>query len=313
MATETLYPANADAEPGKGTICSSVSLGSPGGSCDCDASSVCACCRDCTLDQESIRFRTWDTPTYDDDYTALKLKFSWAVAGGSASCTTKTVYVEYSKNTGSTWASCAGFPKVVSGSASGTSTTNIAAPISPFSNTTFRVRAWADAVCDVSECSSGNCSQPGCAFSNCTTSIDIDNLRLEGTYAIGACCLACGSCQSSKTPSTCSGTFAGDGTSCTPNNCTQPNGACCVASVCSITKEAACGGTWKGCGTNCTPSPCALPTGSCCDDITAECTVTTEAGCSGGTWNEGGTCTPSPCGGEGGGGEYGGMIYSFGF
>ena len=46
------------------------------------------------------------------------------------------------------------------------------------------------------------------------------------------------------------------GGSCEPNICPAPTGACCVATVCSITTQAGCSGSWTGAGTTCSASTC---------------------------------------------------------
>ncbi|HVP13555.1 MAG TPA: hypothetical protein VMV94_20440, partial [Phycisphaerae bacterium] len=108
----------------------------------------------------------------------------------------------------------------------------------------------------------------------------------------GACCQPDGSC-SITTLAGCTGTYQGDGTTCTPNPCPQP-GACCQPSgSCSVTLQAACTGTWQGAGTTCTPNPCPQP-GACCQP-NGNCSVTLQAACTG-TWQGAGTtCTPNPC------------------
>jgi hypothetical protein len=48
--------------------------------------------------------------------------------------------------------------------------------------------------------------------------------------------------------------------------------------MCTITTEAACAGDWMGAWTTCDPNPCPQPTGACCDDV-GQCYITTQAFC----------------------------------
>ena len=41
-------------------------------------------------------------------------------------------------------------------------------------------------------------------------------------------------------------------------------GACCDGSSCSLTAPGACGGVYQGNGSSCSPNPCFVPTGACC-------------------------------------------------
>ena len=72
-------------------------------------------------------------------------------------------------------------------------------------------------------------------------------------------------------------------------------GACCVGIVCSVGTQAACTGTYQGNGTTCSPDPCAPPvTGACCATI-GSCSVTTQAACTGNYRGAATTCTPNTC------------------
>jgi hypothetical protein len=80
----------------------------------------------------------------------------------------------------------------------------------------------------------------------------------------GACCLTDGTCLT-RIQTQCNGpgmTFNGPGTTCTPNPCPQPTGACCFMGICFPDQtSAAClsldpPGTWQGAGSVCTPDPC---------------------------------------------------------
>jgi len=76
---------------------------------------------------------------------------------------------------------------------------------------------------------------------------------------------------------------------------------CDQAGGCTITEQATCegaGNVYMGDGTSCTPNPCAQPTGACCDEITGACIVTEQSTCetAGFTYQgDGTTCTPNPC------------------
>ncbi len=63
-----------------------------------------------------------------------------------------------------------------------------------------------------------------------------------------------------------------------------PTGACCAADgSCSVVAApgASCTGSYQGSGSVCTPNPCPPPTGACClPNATATCLATTEASCS---------------------------------
>jgi len=81
----------------------------------------------------------------------------------------------------------------------------------------------------------------------------------------GACCSASGACTLVLAPgaTSCStGTYQGDGTSCAPNPCPLPSGACCFAdpsATCVETTETSCdsqGGAFRGALSICTPDRC---------------------------------------------------------
>ena len=78
-----------------------------------------------------------------------------------------------------------------------------------------------------------------------------------GACCVGATCTVLTSVQCAAQ----SGTYQGDGTTCSPNPCV---GACCVGATCTLQLEADCltlTGTFRGYGTTCTPNPCV---GACC-------------------------------------------------
>ncbi|MBT4585160.1 MAG: fibronectin type III domain-containing protein, partial [Phycisphaerae bacterium] len=119
---------------------------------------------------------------------------------------------------------------------------------------------------------------------------------------VGACCVGT-VCVENSTVSQCeafSGTFYGDGVSCSEGTCdSPPTGACCIGEVCSVINEADCvsgGGTYQGNGSSCTGDPCASTAGACCTDEL--CLVTSPEDCDagGGIFLGSGTdCSGSPC------------------
>jgi spore coat protein A len=123
--------------------------------------------------------------------------------------------------------------------------------------------------------------------------------RLSVTYTpptlTGACCIA-GLCQI-LTTTECAGlggTFQGNNTTCSPNSCTQPTGACCsAAGSCTVATSSTCssiGGSYQGDSTSCNPNPCPQPTGACCAP-NGTCSSLTQTQCStqGGTYRGDGT------------------------
>ncbi len=118
----------------------------------------------------------------------------------------------------------------------------------------------------------------------------------------GACCVA-GNC-SVRTQTECTsqgGTFQGNGTTCTPNPCVLPTGACCAANGgCTVVSSAVCagtGGTYRGDGSTCTPNPCPQPTGACCAP-NGSCSEVSQAQCAsqGGSYGgDGTTCAATRC------------------
>jgi spore coat protein A len=79
----------------------------------------------------------------------------------------------------------------------------------------------------------------------------------------GACCAMDGNCSVVPSPGgTCTGTYQGDGSSCTPNLCPQPTGACCLpnaTATCSEVTEASCSaqsGTFQGNLSTCAAATC---------------------------------------------------------
>lgn len=117
----------------------------------------------------------------------------------------------------------------------------------------------------------------------------------------GACCAAAGTCAASDSVS-CTGTFQGAGSVCSPNPCPQPNVACCWASgSCTTSTAGACttgGGSPLAVGSACSPSnPCPQPDIACCW-ASGACTTSTAGVCtSGGGIDQafGSVCSPNPC------------------
>ncbi len=76
---------------------------------------------------------------------------------------------------------------------------------------------------------------------------------------VEACCTVEGFCTL-EDPAACAGTTVSGVTTCSPNPCPQPQGACCsVTGTCTEIGQADCidgGGTFEGEGTVCTPNPC---------------------------------------------------------
>ncbi len=78
------------------------------------------------------------------------------------------------------------------------------------------------------------------------------------------------------------------------------SGACCQGSSCTIQSSAACaglGGVYQGNGTSCSPNPCYVPTGACCA-TSGTCSIQTQTAClgAGGTFQgDGATCATVEC------------------
>ena len=103
----------------------------------------------------------------------------------------------------------------------------------------------------------------------------------------GACCYPDGSCAM-MAQADCAGIWHGEWTSCTPNPCPPPTGACCVAGACTLTTAANCSGTWKGAETTCTPNPCLCPGDTNCDGhiTSADIDLFVEALAGESAWNQ---------------------------
>jgi hypothetical protein len=87
---------------------------------------------------------------------------------------------------------------------------------------------------------------------------------------------------------------------CEPNPCTQPAGACCFPDgTCTYVPQAECTATWLGLSTDCDPNPCPPPppTGACCFPD-GSCQVLTQAECEqdqGVYQGDNVPCTPELC------------------
>ena len=115
-------------------------------------------------------------------------------------------------------------------------------------------------------CRAGGCLQ-------LVTEADCESAPLNGVYAgdgtncadsvcvAGACCDLLGGC-SEVFEVQCTGDFSGPGTSCTPNPCTQPEGACCIDTFCqggqTLADCVGAAGAWAGPFTTCSPNPCPI-------------------------------------------------------
>jgi hypothetical protein len=154
-------------------------------------------------------------------------------------------------------------------------------------------------------CGGVTCPQPtgACCFSASSCQI-LDSATCTGfggTYIgnsvacgasavcpLGACCLPTGVCVAGQSQPQCTGqggTFQGVSSSCTPNNCPQPTGACCNLSsgFCGLLTQASCASiqntAWQGPLTTCTPTNPCTQTGACCNGTA--CTVTASTACGG--------------------------------
>lgn len=119
----------------------------------------------------------------------------------------------------------------------------------------------------------------------------------------GACC--CGSQCTQELCQDCEdahGTWAGPGTKCEEEECSQPTGACC-GEACAVLSECEClqaGGEYQGDGTTCDPDPCVECSGPCdgenpcpegCECCNGVCQPTEEPCCQG-ECEQDGDCGP---------------------
>jgi spore coat protein A len=102
----------------------------------------------------------------------------------------------------------------------------------------------------------------------------------------GACCNPnSGACNVTSSPVSCllaGNNYWGNGTTCAPNPCPQPEGACCTGlGSCTIADQVACEDLnryWQGANTVCSPNPCPVLSGACCHD-NATCTFVNALAC----------------------------------
>jgi len=126
----------------------------------------------------------------------------------------------------------------------------------------------------------------------------------DGDCLTGACCLSSGTCQGELTSLQCSsqgGTYQGNGSNCSSEDCPQPAGACCFSDApCEILAQVEChdqGGMWQGGDSDCDDCP-AL--GACClCDGTCIATTPTECANQNGTYQNT-SCDAVECPDEGG-------------
>ncbi|MFW6197863.1 MAG: DNRLRE domain-containing protein, partial [Myxococcota bacterium] len=105
----------------------------------------------------------------------------------------------------------------------------------------------------------------------------------------GACCADDGTCTVTDDEASCSESYQGDGTTCTPNPCPAPEGACCLpdaSATCQLDTETGCldaGGAFEGTLTACTPNPCPVVLPKYQDPLPRPKVATPTSGASGGT------------------------------
>lgn len=145
-------------------------------------------------------------------------------------------------------------------------------------------------VCNPPSCTSACClpegrCRDGLTWSQCRALGGVMRLgrtcstgKCDDPTDAGACCHpVTGGCVISK-PEECEppNVFHGVGSSCNPNPCPQPFGACCRGQQCTTATQLDClgvGGQWLGPNSSCSPDPCKAAGGACCvhNGITWEC------------------------------------------
>jgi hypothetical protein len=154
-----------------------------------------------------------------------------------------------------------------------------------------------------------NCQTPPIEYDN-TDCLPALGYMMDGVEccpgagpAQGACCFPLGDSCEVLTQADClssGGTYLGDGTSCTPNDCPVV-WACCVGEVCSMETSEDCdglGGDFLGEGFDCDPNPCQGEPESACCFAGGACSMLTNDDClaQGGVPHPGASCTPTnPC------------------
>ncbi len=109
------------------------------------------------------------------------------------------------------------------------------------------------------------------ASRNASTASQRPKLSITFTPPVstGACCATAGTCQLVLQVNCTGGqVYQGNGTSCSPNPCPQPMGACCDDDTsCAVTNSSQCAndlGLYRGDGTTCIPNLCPNIAGACC-------------------------------------------------
>ncbi|MFT4592514.1 MAG: plastocyanin [Phycisphaerales bacterium] len=113
----------------------------------------------------------------------------------------------------------------------------------------------------------------------------------------GACCISGSQCiQTYETNCDAGGgTWQGGGTTCATEDCSDPDGACCVDGVCYVYTASDCssnGGSYAGDGSDCASTGCTE--GACCIDT--DCSITLQLDCAGSWYGDGTTCVDVSCG-----------------
>lgn len=137
----------------------------------------------------------------------------------------------------------------------------------------------------------------------------------SGQTPTGACCSSTlsdgvsGRCIVTTSNSCFAGTFRGDGTTCSPNQCDVPEGAlggCCLSTAanqggCFVSTSSSCadsGGRWQGPRVSCSPGRC-TPVGACCLRAPNRgCSLTSRDNCASSLANflgENTTCSVTSC------------------
>ncbi len=140
--------------------------------------------------------------------------------------------------------------------------------------------------CDGAACTVVN--QPDCAGAwslggSCTPGPCAD--------PVGSCCTG-GDCALAVAAN-CTGAWTSAGT-CSPNACVA---RCCETSgTCTVVALADCPGSWLSSASSCSPNPCPQPTGACCNNLSGACSFIYTGACAAGTTATGGiTCDAFSC------------------
>lgn len=252
-------------------------------------------CRTTVLTVSSIRWKTWQSPAHQSDWTAVSLKVAWSLSALNAEACdgVARLTLSYSTNNGSSWTNFSGFPKNATGSSqNGTASASIPASVNLAQ---LLVRAVLEVQVDSSEsCAGLPPGDPLPCFTVLTGSVS--DVFLQATYPQGACCV--GSNCTTTTPSQCSGTFKGDGTTCGSSTCLDTRPCCKPDGNCALLTQSACsaaGGTWYANKTLCSQVNCSAS--GCCVRANGTCVTTTQSNCNGAgdSWlGAGSSCTVAP-------------------